>query len=38
MLAMTKVIVIQTLFAIVFFTRGTDNFDMLICSPATVTS
>jgi hypothetical protein len=37
-LAMAQVKVTQTLFVIVFFTRSTDDIDMLIWTPAAVTS
>ena len=35
---MAQIVYTQTPFTVIFFPRGTNNFDILICSPALITS
>jgi hypothetical protein len=35
---MAQIVHTQTLFTVIFFPRGADDFDILVCSPALITS
>jgi hypothetical protein len=35
---MAQIVDTQTLFTEIFFPRGADNFDILVCSPAAIAS